>query len=221
VLFTTGKGYNTDTKPSSSINVLAPTLYPFFRHTIPNVRLAVVRTLQSFMVVSTLSKDWVNVPFLCLLFQNMAIEEHSDIRDATLAAWKTALQVLGQSMSTVISQQLVLQWYEISMTPLGAPINTASFYTPALSTDGERHNVDKHMLMQDLALVSMESIFKARIAASTGLAQLLVYWPDDVSVLQRHFIAFLNRITRHKRSTNCSGPSSCTTLSLQACCKSS
>jgi TATA-binding protein-associated factor len=161
--------------------VLAPTLYPFFRHTIPDVRLAVVRTLQSFMVVPSLAKDWVDVPFLCLLFQNLAVEENLNIREATLAAWKTALQVLNQSVSAIISQQLILQWYEIAMTPLGTPINTTVFYVPETSVDGERHNVDKPMLLQDLALVSMESILKARIAAVTGLAQLLVYWPDSVS----------------------------------------
>jgi TATA-binding protein-associated factor len=132
------------------------------------------------MVVPSLSKEWVHVPFLCLLFQNLAIEEQTDIREATLTAWKMALQTLGHDIHEVISQELVLQWYEISMTPLGTPINTTTFYTPAASMDGEKHNVDKHMVLQDLALVSMESIFKARIAASTGLAQLLVYWPEDV-----------------------------------------
>jgi TATA-binding protein-associated factor len=132
------------------------------------------------MVVPTLSKEWVDASFLSLLFQNLAVEEQADIRAETLGTWRTALVVLGDAMTTVISQQLVLQWYEIAMTPLGTPINTASFYVPTMAMEGERHNVDKHMILQDLALVTMESIFKARIAAATGLAQVLVYWPEEV-----------------------------------------
>ena len=166
------------------ITVLAPTLYPFFRHTIANVRLAVVKTLYSFMVVSSLSRDWIASPFLRLLLQNLVVEERADIRDATLLAWKTALGILNSSvewMQAVVTPELLLEWYAIVMTPMGIPITTSAFFTPSLAEDAtERHNVDKNMLAQDLALVTVESVFKTRIAAATALAQLIVTWPEKV-----------------------------------------
>lgn len=85
---------------SLPLTALAPTLFPFFRHTIPNVRLAVVKTLLSFMAVPTLPRDWIAAPFLRLLFQNLIAEERSDIRDASILNF---LPVLLQSQTTRLS----------------------------------------------------------------------------------------------------------------------
>lgn len=166
---------------------LAQTLFPFFRHTIPNVRLAVVQTLHSFMTVVSLPKDWVTTPFIRLLFQNLICEERVDIRDASLSTWQTALSLLSNlpdRMEDVIPRQLILDWYATVMTPLGVAINVSTFYNPSLALDGvvppERHNVDKNMLTQDLSLISVEVILKARIATSTALAYLVVFWPAEV-----------------------------------------
>ncbi|GLB35068.1 putative protein with domain of unknown function (DUF3535) [Lyophyllum shimeji] len=170
---------------SLPLSTLAPTLFPFFRHTIPNVRLAVVTTLDSFMAVSSLSREWIAAPFLRLLFQNLISEEHSDIRDASLSAWKTALSITAstpESLRGVITQQLVLEWYEIVMTPLGVSIDPTNFYRPTVAADGdalERHNVDKNMLAQDPSLITPEVTLKARVAAATALAYLISSWPAE------------------------------------------
>lgn len=139
------------------------------------------------MVVSSLPTDWIATPFIRLLFQNLVCEERCDIRDATLSAWQTALSVLSSSagrMDNVVTQELILHWYETMMTPLGEPINVSTFYNPSPAYDGtvplERHNVDKHMLNQDLSLISVEVTLKARIAAATALSYLMVYWPTEV-----------------------------------------
>lgn len=141
------------------------------------------------MTVSSLPRDWIAPPFLCLLFQNLIVEERSDIRDATLTTWRTALSILGATsgwLESVVSQQLLLEWYAILMTPLGVAIDSSTFYHPTISTDGmdtapERHNVDKNMLSQDLSLVSVEITVKARVAGSVALALLMVFWPTTVS----------------------------------------
>ncbi|KAJ6547022.1 SNF2 chromatin remodeling protein [Mycena capillaripes] len=176
------------------LTTLAPTLFPFFRHTIPNVRLAVVKTLASFMAVPTLPRDWIEAPFLRLLFQNLIAEERADIRDASLAAWRTALTVLAGTlgwMDKVITQQLVLDWYAIVMTPLGVAIDPATFYRPSVETAGsvapERHNVDKNMLAQDPSLITTEVTLKARVAAATALAQLIVFWPVNAQSIEDIF----------------------------------
>lgn len=164
---------------------LAPLLFPFFRHTIPNVRLAVVKTLLSFMAVPSLSQNWISTPFLRLLFQNLIVEERSDIRLATLTSWRTALATISgieDLVKELIQQQTVLDWYAIMMTPLGVGIDSATFYHPTAIDDGssERHNVDKIMLAQELALISPETNLQARVAAATALASLIVYWPPKV-----------------------------------------
>lgn len=137
------------------------------------------------MAVSSLPRDWIAAPFLRLLFQNLVAEEREDIRDATLATWRIALGIMAsipRLMEEVVTQQLLYEWYAIAMTPLGIAIDPSSFYHPSASHDGndaapERHNVDKNMLAQDLSLISIEITLKARVAAATALAFVMVCWP--------------------------------------------
>ncbi|KAJ7739654.1 SNF2 superfamily chromatin remodeling protein [Mycena maculata] len=174
---------------------LAPTLFPFFRHTIPNVRLAVVKTLYSFMAVPTLPREWIKAEFLRLLFQNLVAEERADIRDASLAAWRMTLTVLAGKpgwMEEVVTQQIILDWYAIMMTPLGVAIDPATFYRPSVETTAghaapERHNVDKNMLAQDPSLITTEVTLKARVAAATALAELIVFWPVNAQSIEDVF----------------------------------
>ena len=71
----------------------------------------------------------------------------------------------------------------------------------------ERHNVDKNMLAQDLSLVSAEVTLKARVAAATALAQLVVFWPVPV----RYFLFCVGRlltgVDRSRRRTTSLGRS--------------
>ncbi|KAF9068722.1 SNF2 superfamily chromatin remodeling protein [Rhodocollybia butyracea] len=179
---------------SLPLTALAPTLFPFFRHTIANVRLSVVKTLHSFMTVESLPRDWISVPFLRLLYQNLIVEERSEIRDASLEAWKTALQIVSVMPGWIennITQQIILGWYAIVMTPLGLPIDASAFYYPVVVVEGEappeRHNVDKNMLAQDLSLITTEVILKARISGSTALALLMASWPTDIAAMETIF----------------------------------
>jgi TATA-binding protein-associated factor len=120
------------------------------------------------MTVSSLPKDWIGAPTLRLLFQNLIVEERSDIRDASLDAWRKALTIIADRpgwLESVCTQQLILDWYASMMTPLGVAIDPRTLYHPLVDLDGhdsapERHNVDKNMLAQDLSLISTETIFK-------------------------------------------------------------
>ena len=169
------------------ITVLAPTLFPFFRHTIANVRLAVVKTLHTFMTVESLPRAWITVPLLRLLFQNLIVEERSDIRQATLSAWRETLSIMSATsgwMESCITQQILLEWYAVLMTPLGLPLDASTFYDPTVGADSggpsERHNVDKNMLAQDLSLIPIEVVIQARLAASSALAHIIACWPSTV-----------------------------------------
>lgn len=179
-----------------SLTTLAPTLFPFFRHTITSVRLAVVKTLHSFLQVPTLPNGWVTPQFLRLLVQNLVVEERADIRNATLDIWHTVLKVLRpdpSSIACLFSSDIILDWYTLAMTPLGIPIDPSTLYRPSESAQNghgpvpERHNVDKNMLAQDLALISVETVFKARIAVAKAFAWLLAEWPEQGEPLDNVF----------------------------------
>ncbi|KAH9180252.1 hypothetical protein EDB89DRAFT_1900197 [Lactarius sanguifluus] len=178
---------------------LAPKLFPFFRHTIATVRLAVVETLHSFMNVASLPKGWVATPLLRLLFQNLIVEERTDVRDATVAAWNTAIELLRSQpgwMELVIVSPQLLEWFETVMTPMGSPIDASGFYDPLASENAtqvatERHNVDKNMLTQDLTLVQPDTVWKARIAAGTAMAYLIASWNSSAHSVDDTFQSIL------------------------------
>ena len=179
------------------------------------------------MTVPTLSKEWVTERFLRLLFQNLVVEERSDVRDATLATWNTALETLGSnygSLENLVTQQVLLEWYAVLMTPLGVPIDTSTFYHASSAADAdhatERHPIDKNMLTQDMGLVPIEVIWKARLASAVALAKVTALWPDKVTVpalLVTHSLIFL----RGRRLRTCSALSSSTTSVRRACYRSS
>ena len=151
-----------------------------------------IKTLHSFLKVNSLPRDWITAPFLRLLLQNLIVEEKAEIRDVTLATWRTAIRTLS-SLTTdagalwleyIVSASLVLEWHEIVMTPLGTPIDTNKFFFPSADGYGssERHNIDRSMLNQDLSLVSQELILRGRITAATAIAILINSWPTMVSI---------------------------------------
>ncbi|EJD46099.1 SNF2 superfamily chromatin remodeling protein [Auricularia subglabra TFB-10046 SS5] len=173
-----------DPNASRPLSTLAPTLYPFFRHTIKNVRLAVVKTLHSFLMVPNLPRDWISQPFLCLLVQNLVVEEREDIRTATLQAWRTAVDILSQDaalLQAFTPNPVLMVWFEIFMSPIGQKLPVAKFYHPIVGEKGypEKHNVDKHMINQELALICVEDILRTRLAGAQALAFLMARWPAE------------------------------------------
>lgn len=138
-------------------------------------------------MVSSLPRGWISAPFLRLVFQNLLVEERTDIRDATLSAWNLVLDILsatGDWLESLIDQQLLLDWYASLMTPLGLPLDVSSFFDPILEADrtgiSERHNVDKNMVAQDMSLVTPQTVLRARVAAATALAYIIAVWPTNV-----------------------------------------
>jgi TATA-binding protein-associated factor len=61
--------------PDLALTNLVPCLLSFFRHTIRSVRLAVLRTISTFLSVPQLDKSWVNTALLQMVWQNMLLEE--------------------------------------------------------------------------------------------------------------------------------------------------
>ncbi len=167
---------------SRPLGQLIPLLYPFFRHTIPNVRLSVVNTLHNFLSVSSFPDEWIDPFMMRLLMQNLIVEDRLDVRDVTLRVWRLCIMKLNASPSRLqlTIGPLIRDWFTLIMAPLGTPMDVGLFYQPRSGVD-QGHNVDKNMVQQDLSLVSSETILRARVVACRALAIALAVWPIEVS----------------------------------------
>ncbi|KAG9004846.1 TATA-binding protein-associated factor mot1 [Tulasnella sp. JGI-2019a] len=178
---------------SRPLTILAPILFPFFRHVISNVRLAVVKTFLNFLSVPSLIGAWISQPFIRLLFQNLVMEERSDVRDVSFSAWKLSIsalahmpvsridvdddaETLGLGMGLSIIPQSLLSWFTILMSPVGTPLDPSLFFQ-ALRSGAQMHNVDKPMVIQDLSLVSEEAILRGRVLGAKAIAYVMSVWP--------------------------------------------
>ena len=66
--------------PANSFENLIPKLFPFFRHSIINVRKAVLRTLLEFLSIKDKStKKWITGKALRLVFQNLLVEQNQEV----------------------------------------------------------------------------------------------------------------------------------------------
>ncbi|KAJ3082443.1 TATA-binding protein-associated factor mot1 [Quaeritorhiza haematococci] len=90
---------------------LVPRLYPFFRHAIVSVRVAVLKTVRTLVDVATMNAaatnendggsagavtdySWVTAELLRLVFQNFLLEEKPEIVEASLEVWTALITFL-------------------------------------------------------------------------------------------------------------------------------
>lgn len=190
-----------------SLAELVPRLYPFFRHTITGVRVAVLNTLSTFLECGTAS-EWLDERVYRLVFQNLVIEERERVLERTLAVWKQL------TIANHVENQMVLQgtqgwlgsWFEVAMTPIGQPLDVAThFYKPpgafglggqppAVAAPSKKkstkkangnpeeagHNLDAGMINQDFSLVTVDQVVRCRVACTVALGMAMSMWPDDV-----------------------------------------
>jgi TATA-binding protein-associated factor len=160
-----------------------PLLYPFFRHPITSVRLAVIKTVEIFVSLPAANKSWLDDRLFRLLFQNIIVEEKDDIREASASAWSTAVNVVDTISNSLrnIALPHLSSWFTIAGTPIGSPIPVSLFWKPESSAiaNGFSYNVDKSLLAQDLCLVTVERTMKGRVEAAKALALLLARWDSD------------------------------------------
>ncbi len=77
--------------------LLVPRLYPFLRHTITSVRLAVLKALITFANLGAeTSQGWLNGRILRLIFQNILVERDQETLSTSLELWKALVQNLGE-----------------------------------------------------------------------------------------------------------------------------
>ena len=81
-----------------SFQRLVPRLHPFLRHTIPSVRSAVLRALETFLrIEGTQTKTWVDAKILRLIFQNILVERYEDVLELSFRVWSSLGEFLNST----------------------------------------------------------------------------------------------------------------------------
>ena len=145
------------------------------RHPVASVRLAVAKALHTFTIVPGLPRtDWMFPDHFSLLFQNLMLEERSDIRELSFSAFCAGMN--RACLETGGYHTPINNWYEMVMTPVGAPLDSTLFVG---ETAGP--NIDKHMMIGDMSLVTTTMVVQARIVAAKALARLRPFELQNVS----------------------------------------
>lgn len=126
----------------SQFQNLIPRLYPFLRHSITNVRKAVLRTLWAFLTIQDPSmKEWIDGKSLRLLCQNLLVEQNEEVLRLSEQVYAKLVEELvshGRSVETVFSENLT-PMLSLLMTPIGVarynyPMNTSLIARPSGAT---------------------------------------------------------------------------------------
>ncbi|KAG5421534.1 MOT1 [Candida metapsilosis] len=106
-----------------SFKHLVPRLYPFLRHSITNVRKAVLRTILEFLSITedNITKTWIDAKTLRLVFQNLLVEQNADVLQLSITVYDKLLEEIDKyemDLDTLfVSQEEEL--LNLTMTPIG------------------------------------------------------------------------------------------------------
>lgn len=124
-----------------SFTLLVPRLYPFLRHTITSVRLAVLKALMTFVNLGEESQGWLDGRTLRLIFQNILVERDTATLNMSMELWMAMVQCLAKYPDRLASEftphidalmQLTLHPVGVSRHPI--PMNGALFQKPSGGT---------------------------------------------------------------------------------------
>jgi TATA-binding protein-associated factor len=80
---------------AGSFQHLVPRLFPFLRHSITKVRKAVLRTLLEFLTIDNiLTKSWIDHKSIRLIFQNLLVEQNSDVLTLSIQVYNKIIEEL-------------------------------------------------------------------------------------------------------------------------------
>ncbi|KAI1617312.1 adenosinetriphosphatase [Exophiala viscosa] len=109
--------------PEQSFELLVPRLYPFFRHTITTVRMAVLKALATFLRLANASTmGWVGGRVTRLLFQNMLLERNEGVLWMSLEVWQALIAFMErQGMATFASslESHIMPMVMAAIQPIG------------------------------------------------------------------------------------------------------
>lgn len=125
-----------------SFTLLVPRLYPFLRHTITSVRLAVLKALATFANLGAeTSQGWLTGRILRLIFQNILVERDQETLNASVDLWAALVRSLAQQPAVLAEEfeahvealvSLTLHPIGVSRSPI--PMNGSLFQKPSGGT---------------------------------------------------------------------------------------
>ncbi|KAI8898633.1 SNF2 family N-terminal domain-containing protein [Globomyces pollinis-pini] len=177
---------------SQFLEKLVPQLFPFFRHAITSVRLAVLRTISSLAELSQNGSaakiTWIAVDLFRLLFQNFVLEERHDVTNDSLRLWTDLSHLLYIKstnpgyLETIVNSTLSILFAMI-MSPIGTGLDNRLLisYSTSQGEAKRSHNVaglnipsqDRAMMNQDLTVLSFENVMHGRISGSIALGRMI------------------------------------------------
>lgn len=103
-----------------SFGVLIPRLFPFLRHTIRTVRMAVLRALRTFLgIKQQKGTAWISARAMRLIFQNVLFEQVEDIRELSLSVWTDLISSIPPSEIQSMYGQSLHPTSSLMFTPVG------------------------------------------------------------------------------------------------------
>lgn len=113
-------------RSSSSFENLVPRLYPFLRHSITNVRKAVLRTILEFLSISEKStKGWISEKTVRLIFQNLLLEQNPEILDLSQTVYMKLLEEIHTNDTLLEVDSYFSGHFQPLLTLLMTPIGIA------------------------------------------------------------------------------------------------
>ncbi|CAK7244712.1 MAG: TATA-binding protein-associated factor mot1 [Sporothrix thermara] len=110
-----------------SFTLLVPRLYPFLRHTITSVRLAVLKALMTFVQISNeTSHGWLNGRILRLVFQNTIVERDRETLAMSLDLWCALVRCLARTSPATLAAEFqphVDAMLQLTLHPIGISRN--------------------------------------------------------------------------------------------------
>lgn len=113
---------------STLFEELVPRLFPFLRHSITNVRKAVLRTLLEFLQIdSIVTKKWINQKSVRLLFQNLLVEQNNEVLKLSVKVYNQILLEMRNSQDLELPpmEEVFIDWSGAALSLLMTPIGIA------------------------------------------------------------------------------------------------
>lgn len=116
-----------NTDEEKSFAVLIPRLFPFLRHTIRTVRLAVLRALRTFLSIrQDRGTSWISARAMRLIFQNVLFEQVDEVRELSLQVWGLLLSSISPAELRDMLHESILPIASLLFTPIGTSRNNVA-----------------------------------------------------------------------------------------------
>eukprot|EP01133_Synstelium_polycarpum_P000248 gene248-301_t len=207
----------------SKLAHLVPRLYTFFRHNLASVRLAAIRTVERLITATPAEArtHWLLAIAPDLLrhtFQNILLEERTDIVDISLATWNALLGSFGPSVVRGAALPYLVAWVTLLATNPGTPYNAELLLAPpartleiSASQIGKKRQKTVEGAPKNEAFLSTRS----KVIGSSAVGTVVRMWPTEfIGELQDMFFAMARSTSAIQRHLACLVLSEAATMPL-------